>query len=65
VWAGVERVDPGTDAVFVFLNANSALDVPRRAFPDDASFEEFFAEATEFHQTAQAEYAERMAQAGA
>jgi hypothetical protein len=63
VWAGVERVERGPQAVYVFLNANTALDVPRRAFPDDATFEEFFAQATEYFQTAQAEYDERVAQA--
>jgi hypothetical protein len=64
VWAGVERVERGQSAVYVFLNANTAMDIPRRAFHDDASFEEFFAQATEFFQTAQAEYDERAAQAG-
>jgi hypothetical protein len=63
VWAGVERVERGSSAVYVFLNSNTAMDIPRRAFADDASYEEFFAEATEFFQTAQAEYDERAAQA--
>jgi len=64
VWAGVERVERGPSAFYIFLNASTAMDIPRRAFPDDASYEEFFAQATEFFQTAQAEYDERVAHAG-
>jgi hypothetical protein len=64
VWAGVERVERGQSAVYVFLNANTAMETPRRAFADDATFEEFFAQATEYFQTAQAEYDERVAQGG-
>ena len=50
-WEAIERVDASDDHAFLYVGSNSALVVPRRAFPDDATFRHFV-ETARTHQKA-------------
>ncbi len=39
-WTGIDHVEVGTDGIYVYVAMNSAHIVPRRAFGDDAAFQE-------------------------
>ena len=51
-WPGVGKIVTTDAHAFFYFSALSAYVVPRRAFPDDADFENFVAAAREFHAAA-------------
>lgn len=40
-WKNVENIEIADDYVFLFISGIEAITIPRRAFPDDAAFQEF------------------------
>lgn len=48
-WKAIEKITSTEQHVFMFTSPNSALFIPKRAFPDEAKCREFIETAKKFH----------------
>lgn len=48
-WKAVEKICVTQESLYVYVNAVSALIVPKRSFPNDAAFEEFVKTTKEYY----------------